>query len=157
MLLRTQKCIIHCCMLSVQLSMTIFVLNFGGQLVHLDMATSFWTSSRGRPGFDPGDPNVNVCPKIFDNYGKRQKMILELPFSKKSLNSKIEIGITKLTIISNAKNVFTISWFWSFLLLKIWQQLDSWCKAKWEHSLANVAMVQKFWDCTKNRVFTCQR
>ena len=32
-LLRTQKCIIHGCMLSVQWSMTIFVLNFGGQLV----------------------------------------------------------------------------------------------------------------------------
>ena len=36
--------------------MTIFVLNFGGQLVHLDMATRFWTSSPGRPGFDPRTP-----------------------------------------------------------------------------------------------------
>ena len=57
MLLRTQKCIIHGCMLSAQWSMTMFVLNFGGQLVHLDMATWVWTSSRGRPGFDPGHPN----------------------------------------------------------------------------------------------------
>ena len=44
--------------------MTIFVLKFGGQLVHLDMATSFWTSSRGRPGFDPGNPNGNVWSYI---------------------------------------------------------------------------------------------
>ena len=60
-LLRTQKCIIHGCMLSVKWSMTIFVLNFGGQLVHLDMATRFWTSSRGRPGFESGLGNVHVC------------------------------------------------------------------------------------------------
>ena len=59
-LLRTQKCIIHGCMLSVKWSMTIFVLNFGGQLVHLDMATRFWTSSRGRPGFEFGLGNVHV-------------------------------------------------------------------------------------------------
>ena len=48
-------------MLSVQWSMTIFVLNFGGQLVYLDMATWFWTSSRRRPGFDPGHPNGFLC------------------------------------------------------------------------------------------------
>ena len=36
--------------------MTIFVLKFGGQLVHQDMATRFWTSSPGRPGFDPRTP-----------------------------------------------------------------------------------------------------
>ena len=34
--------------------MTIYVLNFGGQLVHLDMATGFETSSPGRPGFESG-------------------------------------------------------------------------------------------------------
>ena len=37
-----QKGIIHACMLSGQ-SMTMFVLNLAGQLVHVDMATDFET------------------------------------------------------------------------------------------------------------------
>ena len=53
-LLRTQKCIIHGCMLSVQWSMTIFVLNFGGQLVRRP-------HSRRRSGFESGLHQVNVC------------------------------------------------------------------------------------------------
>ena len=36
--------------------MTMIVLNSGGQLVQLDMATWFWNSSPGRPGFDPRTP-----------------------------------------------------------------------------------------------------
>ena len=53
-LLRTQKCIIHGCMLSVKWSMTIFVLNFGGQLVRRP-------HSRQRSGFESGLGNVHVC------------------------------------------------------------------------------------------------
>ena len=40
--------------------MTIFVLNFGGQLVRLDMATRFLTPSPERPGFESGLGNVHV-------------------------------------------------------------------------------------------------
>ena len=36
-----QKCIIHFCIVSIHKAMTIFVPNFGGQLVRLDMATRF--------------------------------------------------------------------------------------------------------------------
>ena len=72
MLLRTQKCIIHVCMLSKQLSMIIYVLHFGGQLVHLDMATWVSTSSRGRSGFDPGHPNGIICSKGWAMYVIRE-------------------------------------------------------------------------------------
>ena len=37
--LRTQQSIKHMCMLNIHDAATIFVLNSGGQLVHLDMAT----------------------------------------------------------------------------------------------------------------------
>ena len=53
-LLRTQKCIIHDCMISAQWSMTIFVLNFGGQLVRRPL-------SRRRSGFESGCPNGILC------------------------------------------------------------------------------------------------
>ena len=65
--MRTQKCIIHLCMLNIHEAMTLFVLNFGGQLVHLDMATWFWTSSLGRPGFDPRTPLHSGPQQIQDD------------------------------------------------------------------------------------------
>ena len=40
--------------------MTIFVLRFGGQLVHLDMATRFSTPSPERPGFESGHPKRSL-------------------------------------------------------------------------------------------------
>ena len=56
-LLRTQKCLIHVCIMNIHEATAIYVLNFGGQLVHLDMATWFWNCRSGGPGSIPGTPN----------------------------------------------------------------------------------------------------
>ena len=42
-----------------------FVLNFGGQLVHLDMATWNLTGSRSRPGFESGRPSTPNDPSVY--------------------------------------------------------------------------------------------
>ena len=47
--------------------MAMFVLNFGGQLVHLDMATWNLTGSRGQPGFESGRPSTPNEPSGASN------------------------------------------------------------------------------------------
>ena len=74
--MRTQKCMIHSCILSMHKATTIFVPNFGGQLVHLDMATGFKTSSRRRPGFESGHPNVNVWIYVCMYLCSEEEMLL---------------------------------------------------------------------------------
>ena len=82
-LVRSQKGIIHDCRLSVHWAMAMIVLDFGGQLVHLDMATWFWTSSPGRPGFESGHgvkmnwPPIFRSESILSDKGKIRKFHLE--------------------------------------------------------------------------------
>ena len=69
-LVRSQKGIIHGCRLSVHWAMAMIVLGFGGQLVYLDTATWFWTSSPGRPGFESGHGVKMNWPPLFRSVWK---------------------------------------------------------------------------------------
>ena len=121
MILRTQKGIIHDCRLSVHCAMALIVLNFGGQLVHLDMATWFWTSSPGRPGFDPRTP---IGIYVSDTQILRE-INVKLRFWPKLISRKIWV-IGKVSHFYNykispnqTKNVFHFL-FKKYVLQSIW-------------------------------------
>ena len=108
-------------MLSVQWSMTIFVLTFGGQLVNLDMATWVWNSSPGRPGFDPRQWENQLwtryyIPALNFDFSKFEPFLKSLTYQ----NSKLRVSeIVKMAI-------FEIKTLPKLFSRKTELQIDSW-------------------------------